>query len=176
MIPETIDEQYIRDLLYRLRGAYELRETVRLAVDELRTLERSNLYLILHNIIAQPDTLLQRLALEAIVWVDKVEAVHQLLPYLKHPSSDLRYIAVYLLGDCGNASAIDPLINIAQADIEPGIRGGAVFSLGKIGTPAILDFLEDIYTTDDGVDLQGHPVKEAAQTAIERIKLSYNLP
>jgi hypothetical protein len=59
---------------------------------------------------------------------------------------DVKQHAVFALSQLRNGEGIDPLIQIARTNKDPGVRAKAVFWLGQSGDPRALELFEQVLT------------------------------
>ena len=116
-----------RDALLRLRNLQSA-EASRLAVPALR----------------DASEIVRATAAFSVTFLPAEEAVPAITPLLTDKSELVRREAAYALGQVGDRSATDPLLQILQKDKIPEVRNASIVALGEIGDIRAVDALTQI--------------------------------
>jgi HEAT repeat protein len=167
----------LREQVYRclrvLRFSMNLEERER-TQRELLGFAGSKVIEVLSKImLTDPDPEMQGYAARALVEIAPERASKLIVPLLESPEPILREDICGLLSKCGDEKAVAPLMEVLQNDRDADVRFLAAFALGKIGDRRAIPALEWARRHDDGMDFDGHPVRNAAEDAINEILARY---
>lgn len=123
--------------------------------------------------LSDPDPEMQGYAARTLVEIAPERASELIVPLLESPEPILREDICGLLSNCGDEKATMPLMEVLQNDRDADARFLAAFALGKIGDRRAIPALEWARQHDDGIDFDGHRVRNAAEDAISEILARY---
>jgi len=108
-------------------------EQKRDALMQIRNLETADASQIAVAALRDDSEIVRATATAAVIFLPADEAVSNLLPLLRDKKPLVRREAAYALGKVGNATAINPLLQILQKDKVLEVRNAAIIALGEIG-------------------------------------------
>jgi HEAT repeat protein len=114
-----------------------------------------------------PDMRIRIKAIDTLGQIKAKEATSLLIQQLFMRDTDLgtKQRILASLGKIGDTHATGPIVDFLARDVDPTVRGNAIFALGDIGDPAAIPALEAL--TKDGQD----PVlRTLASDAIRKIR------
>jgi len=106
--------------------------------------------------LADSDVRVQAKAVQMLGDMRATESTQILLQRLVLRTSDanMKQLIIVSLGKIGDPSAVRPLIELLQQDLDAATRGTAIFALGELGAPEALDVLDRIAQTDSDPTLR----------------------
>lgn len=122
----------------------------------------------LHEFMKGPDPDSRGHAAEALLRINREEAIELVLHLLTDPDPGVRWHLCGLMYDRGDHRATNGLVSVLLHDTETFVRLIAADALGKIRAPAAIPALQDA-AHNDNAEWQGRTVADAARKAIERI-------
>ncbi len=145
------------------------REAYYRAIEEMRSFGPQRIMPLLHAMLAASDPEVRCKAAEAILWIDRVQGVHQVSPLLQDKDRTVRWYTCGLMHDLGNERAVDLLIERMKNDPDPQVRGAAAYALGGIGSASAISALTEIFQNDHVCDELGFTPSFCAQEALKEI-------
>jgi HEAT repeat protein len=122
----------------------------------------------LKKLFQEDDSLVKMYAASALANFSMEEVQDLLIQGLRDDNPRVRITSAKALADPQAKNAVDILIYKAKNDPDKGVRSEAIRTLGAIGGPAALEFLEELYLSE-GKTLAD---REIALTALADNKLS----
>jgi len=97
----------------------------------LWTLSRIGSNDILVKLLENPNKKIMLEALDALGRRMANESVERIIPFLKHPDSEIRALATWTLGKIHAEKTYELLLNLLKADEEASVRANAAWAIGK---------------------------------------------
>lgn len=122
--------------------------------------------MLLDYVSTDSDPLLQQTSMKALGEIGSTEATEEIAQQLVSDSVEVRSMAARSLGMIGDPRAIDPLVQVLEADDIPHVRGSAAWALVEIGTERALEAVAE-YADDPSflVEAEAEKAQVAASTA-----------
>jgi HEAT repeat protein len=120
------------------RGNVEQKRNALFQIRNLKSAEASRLAI---PALRDAEIIVRATAAFSVIFLPEDEAARVLLPLLQDKSELVRRETAYALGEVGNPSAVNPLLQILQRDKILEVRSAAVVALGNIGDVSAVDYL-----------------------------------
>lgn len=153
------------------RGSTEQKRNALFQIRNLKSDKASRLAI---PALRDSEIIVRATAAFSVIFLPEDEAAQALLPLLGDKSELVRREAAYALGEVGNPSAINPLLQILQKDKILEVRNAAIVALGNIGDVSAVEPLTQILRRNPKPEEEF--MRSSAAKSIGQIARSFEKP